>query len=146
LVEHGVEIAERAAKADTQGQYEHELKRGQVEIGSSPATSLDQLQVDLAGLRAQLAVTAQAQGARVIASGTSPRAQPARVTPEPRYRAMTDEFGLVARQALTCGMHVHVGVDSPEQGVAVLDGLAPWLAVLTSLSANSPFHADQDTG
>ncbi len=59
---------------------------------------------------------------------------------------MTEQFGRVARTQLTCGMHVHVAVDSPAEGVAVLDGIRPWLAVLVALSANSPFLAGEDTG
>ena len=34
---------------------------------------------------------------------------------------MTERFGLLARQQLTCGQHVHVSIESPEEGVAVLD-------------------------
>ena len=29
-----------------------------------------------------------------------------------RYLAMTTEFGIVARQQLTCGQHVHVSIES----------------------------------
>jgi carboxylate-amine ligase len=59
---------------------------------------------------------------------------------------MTAEFGLVARQQLTCGQHVHVSVESREEGVAVLDRIRPWLAVLNAVSANSPFWQGADTG
>ena len=40
---------------------------------------------------------------------------------------MTEKFGLLARQQLTCGQHVHVSIESPEEGVAVLDRIRPWL-------------------
>ena len=43
-------------------------------------------------------------------------------------------------------MHVHVAVDSDEQGVAVIDRIAPWLPVLVAISANSPFNEGEDTG
>jgi glutamate---cysteine ligase / carboxylate-amine ligase len=67
-------------------------------------------------------------------------------TPESRYERMTSRFGLPAREALTCGCHVHVEVGSPEEGVAVLDRVRPWLPVLLALSANSPFWQGEDTG
>ena len=41
---------------------------------------------------------------------------------------------------------MHVGVESAEEGVAVLDRIRPWLPVLLALSANSPFWQGQDTG
>jgi carboxylate-amine ligase len=59
---------------------------------------------------------------------------------------MTDAFGEVARQQLTCGMHIHVAVDSPQEGVAVIDRIQPWLPVLTALSTNSPFYHSEDSG
>jgi carboxylate-amine ligase len=41
---------------------------------------------------------------------------------------------------------VHVGIDSPEEGVAVLDRIRGWLPVIVALSANSPFCQGEDTG
>jgi glutamate---cysteine ligase / carboxylate-amine ligase len=53
---------------------------------------------------------------------------------------------VTAREQLTCACHVHVGVESAEEGVAVLDRIRNWLPVLTALSANSPYWQGQDTG
>ena len=39
-------------------------------------------------------------------------------------------------------MHVHVGIESREEGVGVIDRLRPWLPVVLALSVNSPFVAD----
>ena len=39
----------------------------------------------------------------------------------------------------TCGMHVHVAIESDEEGVGCLDRIAPWLPVLLAMSTNSPF-------
>jgi len=61
------------------------------------------------------------------------------IAPTSRYQAMAVAFGLTAREQLTCGCHVHVGISSAEDGVAVLDRIQPWLATLLALSANSPF-------
>ena len=54
-------------------------------------------------------------------------------------------FGTTAEEQLTCGCHVHVGITSADEGVAVLDRIGPWLAVLLALSANSPFWQGRDT-
>jgi carboxylate-amine ligase len=68
------------------------------------------------------------------------------VTSNDRYRAMVDTFGEVARTGGTCGMHVHTEVSSDEEGVAVIDRIAPWLPVLLALSTNSPFVDGRDSG
>ena len=52
---------------------------------------------------------------------------------------MAEQFGLTQAEQLACGCHVHVSVESPEEGVAVLDRIRVWLPVLTALSANSPY-------
>jgi carboxylate-amine ligase len=41
---------------------------------------------------------------------------------------------------------VHVGVDSPDEGVGVIDRVGPWLPVLRALTANSPYWQGRDTG
>jgi carboxylate-amine ligase len=56
------------------------------------------------------------------------------------------EFGEIGRQGAVCGMHVHVAVESEEEGVAVLDRIRPWLPVLLAISANSPYWHSRDTG
>jgi carboxylate-amine ligase len=145
LAEKGDEVVDKAAAQEHGGQFEHELKRAQAEIGSTPAVDLRGLATDLTRLRGELAAAAVDSGIRVVASGTHPRAHDPRTTSDERYRRMTDTFGVVARQQLTCGMHIHVVVDSPEQGVAVIDRIQPWLAILTALSTNSPFYRGSDT-
>jgi len=58
---------------------------------------------------------------------------------------MQRTFGMTMDEQLTCGFHVHVGVESPAEGVAVLDRIRPWLPVILALSANSPFWQGTDT-
>ena len=68
------------------------------------------------------------------------------VTRNDRYQDMVEMFGAIARTGGTCGMHVHVGIDSDEQGVLAIDRLAPWLPVILGISGNSPFCEGRDTG
>jgi glutamate---cysteine ligase / carboxylate-amine ligase len=79
-------------------------------------------------------------------AGTSPlpcNPHPVRLR---RFAAMADEYGLTAREQLTCGCHIHVSVDSAEEAIGVLDRIRVWLPVLSALSANSPFWHGQDSG
>ena len=59
---------------------------------------------------------------------------------------MLERFGLTAQEQLTCGFHVHTYIESKDEGVAVLDRIRDKLAVLTALSANSPFWKGMPTG
>jgi len=125
---------------------EHELKQEQVEIGSAPSTSMARLQAELVELRAEADGAAQSAGSTVVAIATSPWKASPSATSKPRYERITREFGLLARQQLTCGQHVHVAIESRAEGVGVLDRIRGWLPVLTAISVNSPFWQGQDTG
>jgi glutamate---cysteine ligase / carboxylate-amine ligase len=135
-----------AAEPPGDGQFEKELKQAQAELACEPTTDLGRLGIDVAALRAGLARAASRHGARLVASGTDPLpADDTAVTRDHRYKAMTEQFAAVARIQLTCALHVHVAIEEGEEA-AVLAGIAPWLHVLTALSANSPFHQGKDTG
>ncbi|WP_228985061.1 YbdK family carboxylate-amine ligase, partial [Streptomyces sp. DH12] len=82
----------------------------------------------------------------VAALATSPLPVSPAVGVNERYRWMERQYGIATREQLVLGCHVHVSVESDEEGVAVLDRLRPWLAVLTALSANSPFWQGKDSG
>ncbi|HSK27810.1 MAG TPA: glutamate--cysteine ligase [Jiangellales bacterium] len=125
---------------------EQEFKREQAEIVSPPCDGLDDLHRELSRLRGELATLADRHGLAVAPLGTSP--MPVRPTPTPdeRYRVMHREYGMTAREQLSCGCHVHVSVASREEGVAVLDRIRPWLSVLIAVAANSPFWQQEDSG
>lgn len=138
----GPEVAAAAADPWVKGEFKQE----QVEICSRPTASLDALASDLTDLRRRVSGLAATHEAVVVASGTWPGEHLPTPVVSDRFARIGEEFGELAAQQLTCGTHVHVSVDSPDEGIAVLDGLRPWLAVLTALAANSPFWHGRDTG
>lgn len=123
-----------------------ELKLEQIETQTRPCTDYASLLEQIRAGRALADQAAQKHGARVAALATSPVASPSHTTPDPRYARMLERFGLTAQEQLTCGFHVHTFIESPEEGVAVLDRIRDKLAVLTALSANSPFWNGVPTG
>ena len=106
---------------------------------------LGELAREVRRCRSLAAEAAAEAGARVAALGTSPAPVLPQLVREGRYLRMARAFGLIAQEELTCGCHVHVGISSPDEAVAVLDRIRPWLAVLLALSANSPFWQGRDT-
>jgi carboxylate-amine ligase len=124
---------------------EFELQRQQLETNTEPCAALDDLGRELRRCRAAAAGAAARAGAAVAALATSPTTVEPKVVAQSRYQRITDTFGLTAQEQLTCGCHVHVEIGSPDEGVAVLDRVGPWLATLLALSANSPFWQDTDS-
>lgn len=144
VVEHARQVLADDLTPETA--IEHEFKREQAEIGSQPCHTTDDLRRQLIDLRAAVAAGAATSGAAVAALATSPFKVRPTATEEERYLRMTAEFGLLARQQLTCGQHVHVGIASRDEGVGAIDRLSRWLPTLLALSGNSPFWQGQDSG
>jgi YbdK family carboxylate-amine ligase len=124
----------------------HEMQREQIETGTSVCSSLDELVGQLVERRSVAAQAAHRIGAEVAALATSPLPIEPSVTREDRYERMTELYAMTAQEQLTCGCHVHVSIESEEEGVAVLDRIRPWLPPLLALTGNSPFWHGRDTG
>ena len=125
-----------------------ELFTTQVELTTGVCGSAHEALAELDGLRAAAARTAAAAGLVLAASGTWPvadsGAQP--VTDDPALRAFVEYAGPSARRQYVAGLHVHVGVVSPEACMAALEGVLPWLPVLLAASCNSPYLDGRETG
>lgn len=128
------------------GTVDHELQRQQVETDTPPREDLADIEEDLRGWRERVRLSALERGVRLLASGTSPLDGKISRTRDARYDAMAERFRLTLAEQLVCGCHVHVGVDSDEEAVTVLDRIGRWLPVLHAISVNSPWWRGQDTG
>jgi glutamate---cysteine ligase / carboxylate-amine ligase len=125
---------------------EFELQLEQLETATRPCRSLAELDAEIRRCRDLAARAAGEAGVQVAALGTAPMAGEPSLTHKSRYQRMAAEFGLTAHEQLTCGCHVHVEVESDDEGVAVLDGIRPWLPAVLAISANSPFWQGRDSG
>jgi carboxylate-amine ligase len=135
---------ELADEPDTD--VEHELKLEQAEIATEPQSDTGELLDDLRRRRRELIDSARDRGVRVAALGTSPNPVLPTTTPNERYERMQRHFAVVAREQLSCGLHVHVSVESRAEGVAAIDAIRTRLPVLIAFAANSPFWNGVDTG
>ena len=123
-----------------------ELQREMIETDTRPCSTLDELADQLVERRAAAGQAAHRIGAEVAALATSPLPIEPTVSLDERYERMAELYAMTAQEQLTCGCHVHVSIESEEEGVAVLDRIRPWLPPLLALTANSPFWQGRDTG
>jgi carboxylate-amine ligase len=119
-----------------------------VETNTPVCASAFEAREELVRLRGVVREAAAREGLVVAAAGAHPFSLPERqpIVQEPRYLKMVEELGPIAKSQLVCGLHVHVGMDSFEECLRVLEGIRPWLAGLLALSANSPYLAGEETG
>lgn len=88
------------------------------------------------------------EGLRLYWSGTHPFStwRDQQITPDKRYQGMVNLLQDTARQLVTFGLHVHVGVDSGDKAVMICERILRHLPLLLALSCNSPFWEGRVTG
>ena len=126
----------------------HELFECTVEIITGVCQTVAEARGDLEGTLAEVRGAAEARGLALLCSGTHPfsRWSDQQVSPNPRYDRLVQEMQWMARRLQIFGVHVHVGVRSPEKAVAIANAMAGYIPHFLSLSASSPFWEGHDTG
>ncbi|MGC4866489.1 carboxylate-amine ligase [Micromonospora sp. DT53] len=136
-----------ALRGPARDQSRQEFRHSMVEMVTPVCADLAELRTHLVALRRFAAEAATAAGARLVAVGATPVAEPHRTVPdEPRYHAMSRRYGPVAHDPAVCGCHVHVGLPDRELAVQVCNHLRVWLPVVQAITTNSPLHDGYDTG
>ena len=139
---------EALARETDAGRLKTELFASVVELNTpvceTAASALDSVRA----LRAEARDAAAAHGLVVAAAGSHPRSVPEEqeIADQEHYRRFVEYAGATARRQGVNGLHVHVGMQSPEECFAVMERLLPWLPVVLALSANSPYLAGGETG
>ncbi len=87
-------------------------------------------------------------GVEIFCAGSHPFSPPQLqpVTDKERYAKLIDRTQWWGRQMVIYGVHVHVGLDSRDKVLPVLDGLVNYFPHFQALSASSPFWGGEDTG
>jgi carboxylate-amine ligase len=133
---------------DLPGSIKTELFASVFETNTGVCETAAQVAAALPVLRRAAAAAADAEGLAVAASASHPFAQPEGqpIVKEERYITFLDYGGITVRRQGVQGLHVHVGMPSPEDCWRCLDAIVPWLPVILALSANSPWLAGTLTG
>jgi carboxylate-amine ligase len=141
-------ISEVEDDEEHEGRVKPELLQSVVEVATKVAGSVGEALEDIARLRARVRDAAAENGSLVAAAGTHPfsRYEHQEVTDRPRYHELVEDMRWVAERELIFGLHVHVGLDSPDKAIACVNAGRTFLPVLLALSANSPFWQGRPTG
>jgi carboxylate-amine ligase len=130
------------------GRLKTELHASVVELNTDICGSVEEAANALALLRGTAAEALERRGLRLAAAGTHPFAEPEEleVVDEERYRKFVGYAGVTARRQGVNGIHVHLGMPGPEECLATLETVLPWMPLVLALSANSPYLAGRVTG
>ncbi|MDJ0649177.1 MAG: YbdK family carboxylate-amine ligase [Xenococcaceae cyanobacterium MO_188.B19] len=123
-----------------------EYNQATVEINSQVCSNIQELETNMFSLLTCLQARCEEQGMALCGAGTHPFCQRLiSITPIKRYQAQSEMAGYLSYW-VTFAQHVHVGMSSGDEAVAIAKMLKPYLPILLALSANSPFWQGYDTG
>jgi glutamate---cysteine ligase / carboxylate-amine ligase len=130
------------------GTLKTELHASVVELTTPLCRDVAEAVASLRELRRAAADRAAAHGLVVAAAGAHPTAalESLPVVQEERYLAMLREIGWAARRQGVNGLHVHLGMPSPDATWERLESVLGWLPAVLALSCNSPCLDGEETG
>lgn len=135
-------------QSELEGQVSPEFLDCQIEIGTRVCATVGEAREDLKHLRSTVARVAAKHNLAPIAASCHPFSdwRDQKHTNKDRYNTLQSTLGGVARRMLICGMHVHVGIQSRETRIDIMNQLSYFLPHLLALSGSSPFWQGDDTG
>lgn len=130
------------------GSIKPELMQCYVEINTDICETVGQATEQLSANLDILRSVVADHGGRLMWSATHPFSswRQQEVTPVERYHSLVNLLQDTARQLVTYGLHVHVGVDSGDKAVMLCDRMMRHLPILLAASCNSPFWESENTG
>jgi len=126
----------------------YELLESTIEVITGVCGTVAEATADLAATVAEVSGQAERRGLGLMCSGTHPITdwQTQQISPNPRYAKLVEDMQWLARRLQIFGVHVHVGVRSPEKAIAIVNALTAYVPHFLALSASSPYWVGADTG
>ncbi|SFD93655.1 glutamate--cysteine ligase [Blastococcus tunisiensis] len=150
LTAGAIEILEeiRPEGAEEHPKAKHELLQSTIEIITGICGTVSEAKADLAGTLAEVSAAAERRGLGLMCAGTHPFTdwQSQLISPKERYLELVERMQWLARRLQIFGVHVHVGVRSPDKAIPIVNALCQYQPHFLALSASSPFWKGADTG
>lgn len=125
-----------------------ETHRSALELRTGVHPNVAGVADELLGLRSMLKRELDPLGLSCASAATHPFTvwQETVVSTGPRYELVYGSMRELARREPTFALHVHVGIDDPEDAIRLTNRMRAHLPLLLALSVNSPFWQGRDTG
>ena len=138
----------RGADGEDHPRITEELLLNTVELVTAVHTRVSDAVDDLQEQLSEVRAITDPLDVELMCAGTHPFAQwfDQQITDKERYHKLIDRTQWWGRNMMIWGIHVHVGVESRDKVLPLLNGLLNYYPHLQALSASSPFWAGEKTG
>jgi carboxylate-amine ligase len=126
----------------------HELFLSTIEVITGVCQTVSEARADLAATVLEVQAALDRRGLVLMGGGVHPFADPKTLvrSSSKRYDLLVDRIRWPAERLQIHGTHFHVGVDSAEKSIQIMNHLIHYLPHFIALSASSPFWEGEDTG
>ena len=126
----------------------HELLESCIEVITGVCQTVGEATADLAATVDDVREQATKRGLGLMCSGSHPITDPTTqtISPNARYQQLVDQMQWLARDLQIFGVHVHVGVRSPDKVIPIVNALTAYIPHFLAISASSPYWVGHDTG
>jgi carboxylate-amine ligase len=141
-------LTEMSPGGDEHPKAKHELLESCIEVITGVSQTVEQALADLATTVDDVREQADKRGLGLMCSGSHPMTDPTTqtISPKLRYQQLVEQMQWLARDLQIFGVHVHVGVRSPDKVIPIVNALTAYIPHFLSLSASSPYWVGHDTG
>ncbi|NPA27490.1 MAG: YbdK family carboxylate-amine ligase [Epsilonproteobacteria bacterium] len=129
-------------------EYVHqELLQSMIEIVTPVCNSAKEARNFIMDTLGRLKKITNQKGVELAALATHPfeRKDDNKFFPDPRYDELAQELGIVLKNFLISGFHIHIGMPNEKAAINSYNHTIHFLPLFIALSANSPFIVSEDT-
>jgi carboxylate-amine ligase len=125
-----------------------EMIQSMIEVGTGVCHNIHEARQDISQLRCIISSLARKKGLEIVAASTHPFSLWAdqKIFDDERYEFIVQELQMVARSLLIFGLHVHVGIESRERQIQIMNAARYFLPHVLCLTTSSPFWLGHNTG
>lgn len=125
-----------------------EMIQSMIEVGTGVCRNIQEAREDISKLRCIISSLARRKGLAIIAASTHPFSHwgDQKIFDDQRYDIIVEELQMVARSLLIFGLHVHVGIESPERRIHIMNAARYFLPHVLAMTTSSPFWLGFNTG
>ena len=125
-----------------------EFIRSMIELVTPVCASVAEAEKWLREALGKLWQIAEEKGFRLYAASLHPfsRASEQKVWEDPRYEALREELQIVGRRFISQGLHIHLGMPSPEDCLLAYRWFRLYTPLFLAFTTSSPFYEGEFTG
>jgi carboxylate-amine ligase len=125
-----------------------EMIQSMIEVGTGVCRNVQEAREDISKLRCIISSLARKKGMEIVAASTHPFSHwgDQKIFDDQRYDIIVEELQMVARSLLIFGLHVHIGIESPERRIQIMNAARYFLPHVLAMTTSSPFWLGHNTG